>query len=243
MKTIMRLLVAVVWLGSLPLAGAAPLKFDLAGVEFTLPDDGWEIRKVKSARQRINFDNGWIDSRQIDRRLLLRRSDAGKVLAVLLISGGLGEPTSVRFSEKACPKGPADRYYSRRMTLAEDGPPQCVLIGGPFNGPGTLRRMLEKRHLVLAESDPQPSDSVWQVVAFATTVQGALIEVAGVVSADGFDGLLETQPLADSPPRVPPAVAAWADALGAAMQSALDGIGSRKTTIPKMTFAAVAVTH
>jgi hypothetical protein len=243
MKTIMRLLVAVVWLGSLPVAGAAPLKFDLAGVEFTLPDSGWEIRKVKSARQRINFDNGWFDSRQIDRRLLLRRSDAGKALAVLLISGSLGEPTSVRFREKSCPKVPADRYYSRRMTLHEDGPPQCVLIGGPFNGPDTLRRMLEKSHLMLAESDPQPSDSVWQVVAFATTMRGALFEVAGVVSADGFDGLLETQPLAESPARVPPAVAAWADALGAAMQSALEGFGSRKTTLPKMTFTAAAVTR
>ena len=241
MKTIMRLLVAVVWLGGVPVAGAAPLTFDLAGVEVTLPDNGWEIRKIKSARQRINFDNGGFDTRQIDRRLLVRRSDAGKALSVLLITGSLGEPTSVRFREKSCPKVPADLFYSRRLALREDDPPQCVLIGGPFDGPSTLRSTLEDSHLMLAESDQQPPDSVWQVVAFATTVRGARFTVAGVVSADGFDGLPETQPLAESPARVPPAVAAWADALGAAMQRALEGFGSRKTTLPNMTFTAAAV--
>lgn len=80
MKTIMRLLVAVVWLGGVPAAGAAPLKFDLGGVEVTLPDNGWEIRKIKSAPQRIDFDTGGFDVRQIDPRLLVCRSDAGKAL-------------------------------------------------------------------------------------------------------------------------------------------------------------------
>jgi hypothetical protein len=241
MKTIMRLLVAVVWLGGVPVAGAAPLKFDLAGVEVTLPDDGWEIREIKSAPQRIGIDTGGFEIRQIDRRLLVRRSDAGKTLSVLLITGSLGEPTAVRFRDKSCPKVPADRYYSRRLALHEDDPPQCVRIGGPFDGLNALRSMLEGWHLMLAESDPQPPDSVWQVVAFATTMRGAHFTVAGVVSADGFDGLPETQPLAESPARVPPAVAAWADALGAAMQRALEGFGSHKTTLPKMTFTAAAV--
>jgi hypothetical protein len=101
---------------------------------------------------------------------------------------------------------------------------------------GSSRGLFHRAHL-------KPSDSVWQVVAFATTMRGALIELAGVVSANGFVGLLETQPLADSPARVPPAVAAWADALGACMQSALEGFDSRKTTLPKMTFTAAAVTR
>jgi hypothetical protein len=241
MKTIMRLLVAVVWLGSVPVAGAAPLTFDLAGVEVTLPDNGWEIRKIKSARQRINFDNGGFDTRQIDRRLLVRRSDAGKALSVLLITGSLGEPTSVRFREKSCPKVPADQYYSRRLALHEDDPLQCVLIGGPFDGPSTLRNTLEDSHLMLAELDAQPPDPVWQVVAFATTMRGARFTVAGVVSAEGFDGLPQTQPRAEPPARVPPAVAAWADALAAAVQRALEGFGSHKTTLPKMTFTAAAV--
>jgi len=241
MNTIMRLLVAVVWLGGVPVAGAEPLKFDLAGVEVTLPDNGWEMRKIKSAPQRINFDTGGFDIRQIDRRLLVRRSDAGKALSVLLITGIPGEPTSVRFRDKSCPKVPADRYYSRRLALHEDDPPQCVLIGGPFDGPSVLRSTLEDSQLMLAESNLQPPDSVWQVVAFATTMRGARFTVAGVVSADGFDGLPETQPLAESPARVPPAVAAWADALGAALQRALEGFVSHKTTLPKMTFTAAAV--
>jgi hypothetical protein len=173
----------------------------------------------------------------------VRRSDDGKALSVLLITGSLGEPNAVRFHEKSCPKVPADRYYSRRLALHEDDPPQCVLIGGPFDGPDTLRNTLENSHLILAESDPQPPDSVWQVLAFANTMRGARFAVAGVVSADGFDGLPETQPLAESPARVPPAVAAWADALGAAMQRAFEGFGSHKTTLPKMTFTAAAVPH
>jgi hypothetical protein len=134
----MRLLVAVVGLGCVSVAGAAPLKFDLAGVEVTLPDDGWEIRAIKSAPQRINFDTGGFAIRQIDRKLLVRRSDAGKVLSILLITGKLGELTSVRFRDKSCPKVPADRYYSRRMAPNEDDPPQCVLIGGPFAGSNAL---------------------------------------------------------------------------------------------------------
>lgn len=242
MKTIMHLLlVAVVWLGGIPVAGAAPLKFDLAGVEVTLPDDGWEVRKVKSATQRIDFGTGGFTSRQIDRRLLVRRSDAGKALSILVISGSLGESTSVRFREKSCPKVSADLFYSRRLALREGDPPQCVLIGGPFDGPMVLRSMLEESQLTLAESDPRPPDSVWQVVAFATSMRGARFTVAGVVSADGFDGLPETQPLAESPADVPSGVAAWADALGAAMQRALEGFGSHKTTLPKMTFTAAAV--
>ncbi len=238
MKAMLRFLVAVVWLSGVPVAGAAPLAFELAGVEVTLPDNGWEVRKIKSARQRINFDNGGFDTRQIDRRLLVRRSDTGQTLSVLLITGSLGEPTSVRFSEKLCPKVPADQYYSRRLTLREDDPLQCVLIGGPFDGPGTLRSTLEDTRVMLAESDPQLPDPVWQVVAFATTVRGARFTVAGVVSAHGFDGLEEAPPLAESPARVPAGVAAWADALGAAMQQALEGFGSKKVTLPKMTFAA-----
>jgi hypothetical protein len=240
MKTIMRLLVAVVWLGGVRMAGAAPLTFDLAGVEVTLPDDGWEIRTLKSARQRINYDTGGFDSRQIERRLLVRRSDAGKTLSVLLITGNLGEPTSVRFGDKSCPKVPADRYYSRRLALDEDDPPQCVSIGGPFDGAKALRSMPEDSHLMLAESDTRPPDSVWHVLAFATTTRGARFTAAGVVSADGFDGLPETQPLAKSPARVPRAVAAWADALGAALRRGLDCFGNCKTTLPKMTFAAAA---
>ena len=94
---------------------------------------------------------------------------------------------------------------------------------------------------MLAESDPQPPDVGLQAVAFATTIRGARFSVAGVVSADGFDGLPETHPLAESPARVPPAVAAWADALGAAMQRALEGFGSHKTTLPEMTFTAAAL--
>jgi hypothetical protein len=161
MKTFMRLLVAVVWLGGVPVAGAAPLKFDLAGAEVTLPDDGWEIRKIKSTSQRISYDTGGFATRQIDRRLLVRRSDDGKALSILLFTGSLGEPTSVRFREKACPQVPADRFYSRRLALLENDPPQCVLIGGPFDGPNALRSMFEDSQLTLAESDPQPPDSVW----------------------------------------------------------------------------------
>jgi hypothetical protein len=240
-KTIMRSLVALVWLGGVHAAGAAPLKFDLAGVEVTLPDGGWEIREIKSARERINVDTGGIATRWIDRKLLVRRSDAGKALSVLLMTGSLGEPMAVRFRDKSCPRVPADRYYWRRLALHEDDPPQCVLIGGPFNGPNALRSALEDWQLMLADSDPKPPDSVWKVFAYATTIRGARFTVAGVVSADGFDGLPETKPLAESPARVPASVAAWADALGAAMQRAVEGFGSVKTTLPKMTFTAAAV--
>lgn len=240
MKRIAGLLVAVVWLGCVPVAGAAPLKFDLAGVEVTLPDDGWEMRKIKPAPQKIGLETGGFDSRRIDRRLLVRRSADGKVLSVLLITGSLGEQTSVRFHDKSCPKVSADVFYSRRLALREDDPPQCVLVGGPFDGRHVLRSAFEGAHLVLAESDPQPPDSVWQVVAFANSTRGARFTVEGVVSAEGFDGLPETQPLAESPARVPPAVAAWADAVGAAMQKALEGFGSHMTTLPRMTFTAAA---
>jgi hypothetical protein len=136
---------------------------------------------------------------------------------------------------------PVDRYYSRRLALHEDDPPQCVHIGGPFDGPNALRSALEDWHVTLAESDLKAPDSVWKVVAFATTMRGARFTVAGVVSADGFDGLPETKPMAESPDRVPPAVAAWADALGAAMQGALVGFGTSKSTLPKMTFTVAAV--
>jgi hypothetical protein len=241
MKMIWRLVVAVVWLGGVSVAGAAPQKFDLAGVEVTLPDDGWEVRKVKAAPQRINYDTGGFDSRRIDRRLLVRRSGDGKTLSVLLITGSLGEPTSVRFHDKSCPKVPADLFYSRRLALREDDPPQCVLMGGPFNGSDVLRRTLDNAHLIVPESDLQAPDSAWQVVAFATNIRGARFTVEGVVSADGFEGLPQTPPRAESPAGVPAAVAAWADALGAAMQKALEGFGSHKTTLPGMTFAAAAV--
>jgi hypothetical protein len=240
MNTVMRLLVAVVWLGGIPAAGAEPLRFNLAGVEVTLPDDGWEVRKIEPAPQRINYDTGGFDSRRIDRRLLVRRSDAGKTLSVLLITGSLGEPASVRFHDTSCPKVPAELFYSRRLALREDDPPQCVLIGGPFGGPDALRSTLEDAHLTPAESDLQAPDSVWQVVAFATNMRGARFTVEGVVSADGFAGLPETQPRAEPPARVPPAVAAWADAVGAAVQKALGGFGSHKTTLPKMAFTAAA---
>lgn len=240
MKTKLCSLLAAALLGGLPVSRAAEQKFDLAGVEVTLPGNGWDIREVKSAPQKINFDNGGFDSRRIDRRLLVRRSDTGKALAVLLVTGSLGEPTAVRFRETSCPKVAADRYYVHRMALREDEPPQCALIGGPFDGPRTLRSMLEQWHLTLAETDPRPPDSVWHVVAFATNMRGARFTVAGVVSDDAFDGLPEKQPLADSPPRVPLAVAAWADAMGAAMQRALDGFGSHKTTFPPMTFTPAA---
>jgi hypothetical protein len=238
MKTIMRSLGAVIWLGGVPAAGAAPLEFDLAGVEVTLPDNGWEIRALKSAWQRIDIDTGGFTRRQIDRRLLVRRSDAGKVLAILMITGSLAELSTVRFRDRSCPKVPADLYYWRHLSLNEDDPPQCVFMGGPFDGSKAIRTMSEDAHGMLAELNTQPPDSAWQVLAFTTTTRGAQLSVAGVVSADGFDGLPGTQPLAKSPARVPRAVAAWADALAAALEKALDCFGTCKTTLPRMSFTA-----
>ena len=231
-------LAALIWacLGTAPVQCLAAQKFVIAGVEVTLTEDDWEVRDVKIGAGQIGA-RGVEGTIANDAKLLVRRSAAGQVLAALLITGSLGTSKGIRFLDTSCPKVSSDVFYARRLALHESDPPQCLILGGPFNGPKTFSNSLNALKATDVP-DVQVPDSAWQVVAYAFNGFGARFSVDGVVATDGFNGLPASQPLAAWPARIPAEVAAWGDAMGAAMQKALDGFFSRKTTLPPITFTA-----
>lgn len=208
-------------------------KFDLAGVAVAMEEGDWEVHDVKS--KAINVGAQGIDGRiGSEAKLLIKRSADAQVMAALIIKGSRGTSQSIAFRDSNCPGTQTDLFYTRNLSAVSGGAPKCLFIGGPFTGPDALGSLLRAAQTERPFAAPAVN---WMVVGYVYNTNGALFSVEGVVSADGFLGLPEVQPLGTVPAQMPPAVAAWGDALGIAMQNALNGIFSRSTTLPAMKFA------
>jgi hypothetical protein len=220
-----------------PQGAAAVTKFDLAGVEVTLPEDGWEITDVKARGSQIGA--GGVDGVvTAEGKVLMLRSSSGQVLAAMLIRGSRGSARALRFNDSRCPPWPqnAESMYARRLTSSDSAPPQCLLVEGPVNGPEAMSRWFGSNG-PSAKDLPAPA-SAWHVIAFAYNTMFAQFTIDALVLADGFAGLADARPVAAPQGPMPAAVAAWGDAVGAAMQKALGGVFSRSTQLPPLTFAA-----
>lgn len=224
---------AVSALTMLSVPAQAAQKFDLAGVTVSMQDGDWEVHDVKSTA--LNVGAQGIDgSISIEAKLLIKRSADAKVLTALIVKGSRGTSQSIAFRDSDCPKAPTDIYYVRKLSTISGGAPKCLFVGGPFDGPDSLGDLLR------AAQTEHPFDAPtqnWMLVGYVYNTNGAQFSVEGVVSTDGFLGLPEVQPMGTVPAHMPPAVAAWGDALGVAMQLALNGIFSRSTTLPAMNFS------
>ncbi len=222
-----------------PSGAAAAQKFELAGVEVTLPDDGWEVFDANTAAG--NIGTGGVQGNiGASGKLLLRRSPEGRVLAALLMKGSLGTAQGIRFTDTSCPQVPTDVFYARRLAKHDSDPPECLLLGGPFDGQPSMENSLSELHAAQRVHPFDPPAVAWMVVAYSYNSHAAKFSVEGLVAAQGFEGLSAAAPLGALPQRMPPAVAAWGDAVGLAMRQALDGFFSRSTRLPPMLFSAAA---
>ena len=216
---------------------SAAQKFELAGVEVNLPDDGWELHDAKAAAGSIGA--GGVDGNvKNDGKLLLLRSAGGEVRAALLVRGSRGVSQPLRFRNTACPEVPLDVFYARRLAKHDADPPQCLLMLGPVDSAKLLEKSLPELRAAQSESPFDAPRSAWMVVAYAYTSHAAQFSIEGLVSAEGFVGLPVAPVGSALPAAMPPAVAAWGDAVGASMQKALDGMFTRSTSLPPITFAA-----
>lgn len=208
--------------------------FDLTGVAVSVEEGNWEIHDVKAKALEVGKQGiqGTISS---EAKLLIKRSADAKVQSALIIKGSRGTSQSIAFRDSNCPNPQADIFYARKLSTVSGGAPKCLLIGGPFKGPDSVGPLL----LAAQKEYPFEVPAVtWMVVGYVYNGNGANFSVEGFVSADGFLGLPEVSPIGTIPAQMPPAVAAWGDALGVAMQKALDGLFSRSTSLPAMHFAS-----
>lgn len=230
---VLYMLGAVSALTMLSAPAQAAQEFDLAGVTVSTADGGWEIHDVKS--KALNVGAQGIDGRiGSEAKLLIKRSADAKVLTALIVKGSRGTSQSIAFRDSTCPEVPTDIFYARKLSAVSGGAPKCLFIGGPFPGPDSLGDLLR------GAQTEHPFDAPalnWMLVGYVYNTNGAQFSVEGVVSADGFLGLPEMQPMGTIPAQMPPAVAAWGDAFGVAMQKALTGVFSRSTTLPAMNFS------
>jgi len=218
-------------------AVSAAQKFELAGVEVNLPEGGWELQDAKAAAG--NIGAGGVDGNvKNDGKLMLLRSASGQVLAALLVRGSRGVSQPLRFRDTACPEVPLDVFYARRLAKHDADPPQCLLMVGPVDSTQVLEKSLPELRAAKSEHPFDAPALAWMVVAYAFTSHAAQFSIEGLVSTEGFAGL-PVAPLGGAlPATMPPAVAAWGDAVGASMQKALEGMFSRSTSLPPITFAA-----
>lgn len=218
---------------SAPVQAQDAQKFDLAGVTVSMEDGGWEIHDVKS--KALNVGAQGIDgSISSEAKLLIKRSADAKVLTALIVKGSRGTSQAIAFRDSDCPKVQTNIFYARKLSAISGGAPKCLFIGGPFQGPNSLGDLLRA-----AQTDhPFEAPTLnWMLAGYVYNTNGAQFSVEGVVSADGFLGLPEVPPMGTVPAQMPPGVAAWGDALGVAMQKALNGFFSRSTTLPAMNFS------
>lgn len=233
MKIIVRQIVA--WgVASAAVAMAGPSwagpTFKLAGVNVTIPGDGWEVFPAKAPSGMLG--SGGIDGTlPSEARLAVLKNANGRVMAALLISSHYGAKRPVTIGGR-CPQPRDGDSSSHYVSIGHPmgGPRTCSMIAGPGDG-DHLVGMIDSLGAARTEHPFDAPDRAYFVWGYSVDQMASHFSVEGVI-AEGFVGLEGKVPSGTLANSFEPALAAWNDAFAAALKEALGGVFSRSTQLP-----------
>lgn len=212
------------------LAAAAP-PFEVAGIKVTPAGEGWDISDAEGPPVKIG--SGGIDGvKPGEGRLLIKRAADGRVLAAILVSGTRGR-TGITL-RGSCPDKTQPGMHDYQHGNPQGGARACASVGGPFRVKGNLQHLeyLAKAQAAKGFEVPEGAYFFW---GYAIDQNAAAFNIEGIAALD-FAGLPGVQPAKTPGQGVKPEIAAWGEALGAAIRQAHDGVFSRSTTLPPFDF-------
>ncbi len=232
MKTVLTLAVALAAAVVAPVA-QAQTKMEIGRLKVVLAESGWERFPVAASDADIKLNGGVSEIAGESALLVLRRPD-NSVAAAMVVGGTWGYKTRVR-STNNCK--PVDWLYVYDLSGGSNDTMECVWAGGAFATPQMLSGVVKRLGAALQPLDIKLPPKTLPFMAFLINGRGSIVQVAGLVAPD-FVGIPNQTPLGTLPTKTPApvALAAWADAMGAA---AKDGLGSMsgEVKLPAMTFA------
>lgn len=208
--------------------------FKLAGVEVTLPGEGWEVLPAKAPPGMIG--GGGIDGTlPSEARLALLRDGGGRVQVAMLISSHFGakRPVTLRGT---CPPAREGDSSSHAVAIGHPmgGPRTCSVIAGPGDGDHLLG-MIDTLVQARAEHFFEAPSRAYIFWGYSVDQMATNFVVSGLL-AEGFKGLEGAAPSKPLDSSFDPALAAWNEAFAASLKKSLSGVFSRSTEFPPISF-------
>jgi hypothetical protein len=197
-----------------PLVAQAQTRVEVGRVKLMLAESGWKAQDVPA--EDLGVDQGVSGMIRGKAKVVTLYDGGGEPVATMLVYATWGSNLSLRIQSR-CP--PNDELYVRDFTKGRNAAPECLKVGGPFDGAlmasTALRRFMRARE---AGQVDVPAEAYVLIGDFAAG-NGAVIEIEALIDARVVG--LEAQPAAAVPGPLAPGIAAWGDALGEAARSAL----------------------
>ncbi len=197
-----------------PLMAQAQTKVEVGRVKLVLAESGWKELDVVS--EDLGVDKG-VSGMIRGKAKVVTLYDAGdEPVATMLVYATWGSNLSLRI-ESRCPSD--DELYVRDFTKGRNAAPECLKVGGPFNGARMASTALRRFRQARETSQVDVPSAAYVLIGDFAAGNGAAIEIEALIDARVVG--LEAQPVGAVPGLLAPGIAAWGDALGEAARSAL----------------------
>jgi hypothetical protein len=214
------------------LASAQP-PVEIGRLKLDLTETGWERFPAGKADIQLMSASGDIPG---EAALLVLRGPGGGITAAMVVGATWGWKGRVRTTNNCQPVG---NIYTQDFAGGKDGVMECASAGGLFLTEPLLKSSLPRLREALEAQSLKPSVASYVARVFMINDRGATVQI-DVLLAPDFMGLPGATPLGKVPDKLPPAVAAWVDALGAASKDALYSFSGALKVPPVATMAKAA---
>jgi len=203
---------------------------EVARIKLTLNEDRWTASAELPYRRELMSAQGSFSG---GARVLTLNAPDGTPQAVMYVGATWGKP-QVYTEHGGCEPNPG--LYVRDLNTDKRENVRCLYFGGPVDAAALLQGPLSSLQDAASSTPVGAPKEAYVLLLYMTANGGVQIHIEALIAPE-LAGLVDAQPVGSLPAGLPPAAAAWADALAASALKALTSF-SGALPVPPLDFPA-----